>query len=505
MKRIAIYSRKSKETDTGESIKNQIKICKDYFEKNYDNCTFEIFEDEGFSGGNTNRPAFKRMMQLAEHRQFDIVAAYKIDRISRNTLDFLTMFEKLKIYDIELVSVTEGFDVNTPSGRMMMSMISSMAEMERANIAQRVKDNMFELAKLGRWSGGTPPTGYRSVRINVGSKTEVYLELIPEAKDVVKKIFTMIADGYTTYEVGKVMNLSAKTILNIVTNPTYMASDEEGETFLKSLGYKVYGQVNGKGFLSYNRRPKKNGKKLSNSSDMFVSISTHEAIVTSSEWIAAYSNIKSRKIEAKPRVSQLTFLSHLVKCKCGSGMFVSPGRYKKDGTRVLYFRCSDKKNNKNCDSSYLKVQDVENSLLDTLNSIALDKSLLNAYIKSQTPDNLENEINKLKKEISKNNDDISSLTEKLILINGSAVEIISNKINEIHSHTELLNSKLFELEREKLLLKSSSLDIDSLYKGIKDLLDNWNDLTILDKQVSIKKLIKSIDWDGSDGISINLK
>ena len=81
MKKIAIYSRKSKETDTGESIKNQINICKEYFLRQYDQCTFEIFEDEGFSGGNTNRPAFKRMMQLAEHKQFDIIAAYKIDRI----------------------------------------------------------------------------------------------------------------------------------------------------------------------------------------------------------------------------------------------------------------------------------------------------------------------------------------------------------------------------------------------------------------------------------------
>ena len=96
MKRIAIYSRKSKETDTGESIKNQINICKEYFLRQYDECNFEIFEDEGFSGGNTNRPAFKRMMQLADYKQFDIIAAYKVDRISRNTLDFLTMFEKLK-------------------------------------------------------------------------------------------------------------------------------------------------------------------------------------------------------------------------------------------------------------------------------------------------------------------------------------------------------------------------------------------------------------------------
>ena len=82
MKRVAIYSRKSKETDTGESINNQIQFCKDYFlGRNDDTYEFEIFQDEGFSGGNINRPEFKRMMLLCQHREFDIVACYKVDRI----------------------------------------------------------------------------------------------------------------------------------------------------------------------------------------------------------------------------------------------------------------------------------------------------------------------------------------------------------------------------------------------------------------------------------------
>ena len=70
MIRIAIYSRKSVETDTGESIKNQIAICKRYFERENEKCKFEIFEDEGFSGGNTHRPDFQRMMQFVYVKLF---------------------------------------------------------------------------------------------------------------------------------------------------------------------------------------------------------------------------------------------------------------------------------------------------------------------------------------------------------------------------------------------------------------------------------------------------
>jgi DNA invertase Pin-like site-specific DNA recombinase len=177
--RVAIYSRKSIETDTGESIKNQIAICKRYFQRENDECTFEIFEDEGFSGGNTNRPDFKRMMELVNANQFDAIAVYKLDRIARNIVDFVNTYDELERLNVKLVSVTEGFDPSTPIGKMMMMLLASFAEMERMNIAQRVKDNMKELAKLGRWSGGTTPPGYNVEKIQEGSKVSAYLKLIP--------------------------------------------------------------------------------------------------------------------------------------------------------------------------------------------------------------------------------------------------------------------------------------------------------------------------------------
>ena len=418
------------------------------------------------------------MMQLADYKQFDIIAAYKVDRISRNTLDFLTMFEQLKLNDIELVSVTEGFDANTPAGRMMMSMISSIAEMERANIAQRVKDNMFELAKLGRWSGGTPPTGYKSVKITDNGKSIVYLEIIKEYIPIIKNIFHMAGKGYTSYQIANEMNMSSKTINNILKNPTYMISDEKGSLFLKSIGYNIFGIENGNGYLAYNRRPRKNGKKLTKSSNMIASVSLHKGIVT--------------------------FLSHLVKCKCGSGMFVSPGRRRKDGTRTLYFRCSNKKNGGNCNSGFLKILDVEESLLNTFYDISLDKSLINNYIKVNDQFKYDTEINILKKTIENNTKSINSLTEKLILIEGAAINIISEKINLLHFENEDLNKQLFDLERKKLLSLNTS-NIDAIYDSIIFILSKWDKLNITDKQIYMQKIIDCIVWDGADGLNINLK
>lgn len=90
-KYIAIYSRKSKFTGKGESIGNQIELCKEYIQTHYTEIPQDhilVYEDEGFSGGNLNRPDFKKMMEAARQRKFKAIIVYRLDRISRNISDF---------------------------------------------------------------------------------------------------------------------------------------------------------------------------------------------------------------------------------------------------------------------------------------------------------------------------------------------------------------------------------------------------------------------------------
>lgn len=502
--RIAIYSRKSKETDTGDSIQNQIKMCKEYFNRQYDNCIFEVFEDEGFSGGNTNRPSFKRMMQLAKHKQFDIISCYKIDRISRNTLDFLTIFEELKEYDIQLVSVTEGFDPSTPSGKMMMSMISSMAEMERMNIAQRVKDNMLELGKMGRWSGGTCPTGYRSITINNGKK-ETYLELIQSETEKLQTIFKLVADGYSSRAVGKKFNVSNKTISNIIINPTYCPATEKAANYLKSIGYAVYGELNGLGFLSYNRRPKKNGKKTWKPEGlMFVATSKHETIITDDMWIKANEMMKSKGLEPRPRISKYSFLSQLVVCKCGSNMSLETKK-RSNGSKILYFRCSGKKEGKvDCDAKWLRVEDVEKKTISALKKMSYDETVLLDYLNLNKKIDYDGEIKKIKKDINKKSNEINKLTERLILVEGPAINIITDKINKISNDMKKLNEELFNIERDKIM-NSKEIDIKTIQKRLRAILINFNKLDITEQQLEIRQIIDYVKYDGVSGTRLKLK
>jgi len=155
--RIAIYSRKSKYSDVGDSIGNQIELAKEYISKNYPEEEYGIeiviFEDEGFSGGNIDRPKFQKFLEEEKKNPFDILISYRLDRISRNIADFSSLMNELNELNTSFVSIKEQFDTKTPMGRAMMYIASVFAQLEREVIAERIRDNMLELAKTGRWLG----------------------------------------------------------------------------------------------------------------------------------------------------------------------------------------------------------------------------------------------------------------------------------------------------------------------------------------------------------------
>ena len=151
--KIAIYTRKSVYSDKSDSIEAQKKMCADYANTHYTEPELYYYEDEGLSGMNTNRPEFLRLIDDITAGVFDILICYRIDRLSRNVSDFSNTFETLQKNKVEFVSIKEQLDTTTPLGRAMMYICSVFAQMERETTAERVKDNMLELAKTGVWAG----------------------------------------------------------------------------------------------------------------------------------------------------------------------------------------------------------------------------------------------------------------------------------------------------------------------------------------------------------------
>ena len=189
--RIAIYSRKSKFTGKGESIGNQIEMCRDYIDIHYSNekHIISVFEDEGFSGKNFDRPQFKAMMDVENIEPFDLIIVYRLDRVSRNVGDFAQLIDKLNKQNTAFVCIKEQFDTHTPMGRAMMNIAAVFAQLERETIAERIKDNMYLLAKDGHWLGGTTPLGYKSLQVINGNRSYFTLEFDESQIDLVHLIF----------------------------------------------------------------------------------------------------------------------------------------------------------------------------------------------------------------------------------------------------------------------------------------------------------------------------
>ncbi|OSM04178.1 recombinase family protein [Magnetofaba australis] len=164
--RCAIYTRKS--TDEGlemefNSLDAQREACAAYITSQKSNGWHPLpdrYDDGGFSGGNMERPALKRLMADIEAGQVDIVVCYKVDRLSRSLLDFSQLIEVFERHGASFVSITQQFSTTTSMGRLTLNMLLSFAQYEREVIAERIRDKVAASKRKGMWMGGVPPLGY---------------------------------------------------------------------------------------------------------------------------------------------------------------------------------------------------------------------------------------------------------------------------------------------------------------------------------------------------------
>ena len=135
----ALYSRQSVERVDSISIESQLEYCKYETRGN----PYKEYIDRGYSGKNTNRPAFEEMLEDIRQGKISRVIVYKLDRISRSILDFANMMDIFQKYNVEFVSSTERFDTSTPIGRAMLNICIVFAQLERETFHMRVTDAYY--------------------------------------------------------------------------------------------------------------------------------------------------------------------------------------------------------------------------------------------------------------------------------------------------------------------------------------------------------------------------
>lgn len=123
-------------------------------------CLPEPYDDGGYTGGNIDRPALKRLLSDVEAGKIDCIVVYKVDRLSRSLLDFARMMETLEKHHVSFVSVTQQFNTSTSMGRLILNVLLSFAQFEREMISERTRDKIAATRRKGKWTGGLPILGY---------------------------------------------------------------------------------------------------------------------------------------------------------------------------------------------------------------------------------------------------------------------------------------------------------------------------------------------------------
>ena len=531
--KIAIYSRKSKFTGKGDSIENQIQLCKEYIYKNF-NSTDEditIYEDEGFSGGTTDRPQFKLMMKDAKAKKFDVLVCYRLDRISRNIANFSTLIEDLQENDISFVSIREQFDTSTPMGRAMMYIASVFAQLERETIAERIRDNMLQLAKTGRWLGGVTPTGFDSkevIYLDPSGKERKIFKLTPVQEEIkiVKLIYKKFLelDSLTQLETFCIQNdIKTKngndytrfTLRNILTNPVYATADKDTYNYFTDNNYEVFADLNEftgkKGIMAYNKtiQKKNTTNKLRDSSEWIIAVGKHPGVIKGSDWVRVQNMIERNKSKTFRKVKNSeSLLSGILRCgNCGSFMRPKIGRVNKDGVQAFYYICELKEKSKRekCNMKNIKGNDLDQLVIDELKKLSYEGSSLSNKMEkdriniTSTQGSLKAEIEEIKAAIDNNDKAIANLVNSLKEGQESAAtKYIIGQIDELDKDNLKLKERLLALQEkaDATSLKEDGINLmDDIMTNFATMIDNAD---VIEKRNLIRSVVDKVIWDGED-------
>ena len=529
--RIAIYSRKSRFTGKGESIANQVDECRKYclymLHKPEESIEFVVYEDEGYSGKDFERPAMKKL--LGELAQYDYFVCYRLDRVSRSVSDFSNFIKKLELADVAFVSVSESFDTTKPMGRAMMNITSAFAELERDTITERIVDNMTALAKTGRWLGGTTPLGFESEKISFERQGKVrsYFKLTekPEELDTVRRIYNKYLElGSLTKLSGFLMNHDIKSrngvnfsnysLKFILMNPVYCTADADAYEYLLENEYAIYtgkeaftGEHGLIGYNKTNEHHRNGARRFNEKSDWIIAVGEHIPVIESGLWIQVQERLKSQSKYAfrRARTNQ-ALLSGLVYCSCGSPMRPkSTGTLTEKGERRFSYLCETKSRSK---GGLCRQKNVQGNLLDEAvvsylfkmyrQFQAEDDSILDA-IKSEldSPVLADSEEMLLKHAIEGNRRKLDRLVKSMENATSEEVEaVLFQRMEEISA--EIKNQKR---ELEALQQKKETPGTSKLREYLNTLLHFdeklWSRLDYDTRKSIVQLLIDHIEWDGT--------
>lgn len=363
--KVAIYIRVSTHWQADkDSLQVQKRELIAYSEMVLNINDYEIFEDPGYSAKNTDRPSYQRMIERLRTGEFSHLLVWKIDRISRNLLDFASMYKELKQLGITFVSKNEQFDTSSAIGEAMLKIILVFAELERNMTSERVTAVMLSRASNGQWNGGRVPFGYS------WDKEEKTFSIIEDEASTVRRMYNLYEENQSLLYVARTLNnegiytragnmWSVAVVHRILNNPFYIGT------------YRYYKHEDG------------NRQKVRDEDEWIVYENHHPPIIDEIQfdrvqfvlqrnWRGGYKRGESH------RRKNVHIFAGLVKCgNCGNNMSATLDRRRANGLRPSIYGCATRRRNKNaCENKFVSDMVIGPFVMNYISNILRAKNTM---------------------------------------------------------------------------------------------------------------------------------
>lgn len=466
----AFYGRNSSDEQAEKgTIRAQVDFAKKYFDL-HEITDYAMYLDEGVSGTKAlgDREDSARMLTDVKIGKINTVYVYRLDRLARSVKHVLDTYEFLESHNVRLVSMTEAFDTHSPTGKFFMTLLASIAALERDTILERTLMGKERNARAGKWVSGAPPFGYR---IGEDGKLVIHDR---EAKTV-KLIFKLYLEEMSMFELAKYLN--AKGV------ETPATSKKIKETKRISTGKWHAGHISiilkteaYTGIYNYLQRSKRNKETIDVEVPELIGIQTFNAV---------QNKIVTNSDNARGKRGRLYLLRGVIFCgHCGRSLIGNSG-----GTNRSYYRCTgsaDQGQGKRCFSKQIKAALIEDAVWSDILEIVKNPEQFREFV--------ERSIARTKELSEPITDELAEVENNLTLKQKAKERILS-----------LITRGIISDEDAEKELKSLSLEIRSLNSRREYLFEQQGKAKEIESETINSQVVFDYILNQSETLDINVK
>ncbi len=480
--RVAVYTRKSTEEGLAQefnSLDAQRESAEAYIASQKHEgwvCLPEKYDDGGFSGGNIERPALKRLLGDIDAGKVDCVVVYKVDRLSRSLMDFARIMQVFDARNVSFVSVTQAFNTTNSMGRLTLNILLSFAQFEREIISERTRDKIAAARKKGKFAGGRPLLGYDILSSPAGAKLVVNKD---EAHRVCR-IFELYREHQALIPV--VQELAKRGWTNKLWT-TKKGEEKGGHPFHKGTLYKLLTNKTYLGLVVHHDQTYPG---------------EHPAIVDKAlfERVAAILGRNGNTAGAAVRNRYGALLKGILGCSCCRCAMIHTYTSKAGGSkRYRYYVClqAQKRGWATCPTKSVPAGRIEQFVVDQIKRIGRDPAVLEGTLRQMRQQNA--------KAVADAEAEQKALERELVRHHAAIKKLVGqpDRLAEITERLQVAERRATALREQILQLERERIDRDEVAAALAKFDPLWEQLAPREQARVIQLLIQRIEYDGRKG------